>query len=311
MTTTQSNVKSNNMPFSSILLAINFNNPFYNNIPILSKYFGSLFENIIFCGPEESKEYDIITIKGARTYFGYMCLAIGIQKFPNYKGYLYVNDDMIVNWWNMLETPQDKIWYGKDIIIEAGAAMDKPAPCCWHWWTSARALENCKNAFNSLQASSSQWNGETFLDMYFENTKGAPLCLRAWSDFMYIPGRLSKVFNHLANEFYRNGVFLEVAVATMLSMLDKGDNIVNLDGVYLPDIYGDIDFSDGKIVSNIYDTAKSFYHPVKLSVEGRALDLFNDVVKKESEKCLARYLESSKLDHLNSTHLSSNTTYHP
>lgn len=311
MTTTWSNGKSNNMPFSSILLAINFNNPFYNNIPILNKYFGSIFEKVIYCGPERSRKYDIITIEGARTYFGYMCLAVGIQKFPNYKGYLFVNDDMIVNWWNMIETPQDKIWYGKEIYNEAGAAMDKPAPCCWHWWTTARALEKCKAAFNSLQASSSQWNGKYFLDIYFENTKGAPLCLRAWSDFMYIPSRLSKVFSHLANEFYRNEVFLEVAVATILSMLDKKENIVNLDGVYLPDLYGDVDFSDGNILSNVYDTTKSFYHPVKLSLRSRALNLFNDIVMKESEKCLARYLGSYNLDPLNSTHLSSNTTFNP
>ena len=269
-----------------------------------------LFERILYCGPEGSKNYDIIVIQGARTQFGYMCLVYGVNRYPNYKGYLYVNDDMIVNWWNMIRTPQDKIWYGKEIVNEAGADMNKPAPCCWHWWTSAKALENCKNAFRSLQSSSSKWNGKQYLDIYFENSKGAELCLRAWSDFMYIPGRLSKVFSYVANEFYRNKVFLEVAVATMLSMLDEKKNIVNLDGVYLPDLYGDIDFSDGIMLSKVYDTKRSFYHPVKFSAHGKALNLFNSLVVKESEHYLARYIDTNTLGILSQNKILSNFTPH-
>ena len=283
----------NSKPFNQILLAINFNHPYYSNIPLLNKYFQPVFEKIIYCGPEQTKEHDVVLIKGERGYFGYMCLAEGIKKFPNYSGYLYINDDMIVNWWNMVNTPRDKIWFGKDIINEAGANMNNTAPCCWHWWTTARALEKCKNAFTSLQASSLQWNGKEYFDIYFENTKGVPLCQRAWSDFMYIPHRLSKVFQHLANEFYKNGVFLEVAVSTLLSMLDKNENRVNLDGVYLPDLYGDADFSDGVLLSKIYNPKKSFYHPVKLSVHGKGLQLFNTTVRNESKKYLKMYSNSS------------------
>ena len=300
---------SNGKPFSGILLTVNFNHQFYSTIPLLDNYFRPVFDKVIYCGPEESSKYDVVVIEGPRTYFGYMCLAIGIKKYPNYKGYLYINDDMIVNWWNMIRTPLDKIWYGKDIVNEAGADMHKDPPCCWHWWSSAKALENCKNAFHLLQGSSSKWNGSNFLKTYFKNTEGAHLCLRAWSDFFYIPKRLSGVFHYIASEFYKNRVFLEVAVSTMLTMLDEKKNIVNLDGVYLPDLYGDVDFSDGKIVSKIYDTKKSFYHPVKLSVPGEALELFKNVAIKMSESCLKLYSNNTEYGTLDLNNVSYSTAH--
>merc|ERR1712141_887656 len=52
------------IPFPDIVLAINFNHPFYRNIPILVRYFVPVFPNYIFCGPEYDAEggYPIVVI---------------------------------------------------------------------------------------------------------------------------------------------------------------------------------------------------------------------------------------------------------
>lgn len=291
--------KSGLKPFAKTLLTINFNHPFYDNIPLLREYYEPIFDNIIFCGPESNTKYNIIVIEGTKGHFGYKCIAEGIRKYPEYSGYLYVNDDMVVNWWTMFKQPRDRIWYGKDIINAAGANMDKPAPCCWQWWKTANALENCKISFDALKEKLASYDGVNYTKIFFDNTNGERLCLRAWSDFMYVPYRLSQVYLKLADEFYKNKVFLETAVSTILTILDKKRNRVNLDGMYLPDTFGDKDFQDGIDFVKSYDIDRTFYHPVKLSVKGAALNIFKNVIMKYSRLslnslgCLERDIELS------------------
>ncbi len=269
-------VKKTNL--SRILLAVNFNHPFYQNIPMIKKYYSTAFPKIVYCGPEKSDTYKDIMIIASREhergFFGYMCIAMAIRRFPAFHGYMYVNDDMIVNWWTMFRFPQNRIWSSKKINTDLGADMDKKAPCCWHWWTDAEALQRCKLSFDNLQKSVSKWNGEDYLKIYYENTAGKRLCLYGWSDFMYIPGRLSQTFATLAEEFYKNSVFLEVATFTIMTMLDGKENVVNVDGVYLPDVFGELDFSDGTMLAKVYSSSKSLYHPVKLSAGGIGVNLF-------------------------------------
>eukprot|EP00795_Rhopilema_esculentum_P014152 gene14152-5153_t len=281
-------------PLAGVLLSVNFNHPFYSVIPLLKEYYEPVFEKIIFCGPEKSSEFNVVVIEGSRGHYGYMCIAEAIKKYPNYLGYLYVNDDMVVNWWTLVQKPRDRIWYGKDIINEAGANMDMPAPCCWHWWNDVGALENCRKAFDALNSTSS-WKEKKHFEIYSNNTGGIRLCVRAWSDFMYIPQRLAQSYLTFSESFYRYQVFLEVAVSTILLMLDAKNKIVNLDGAYLPDIYGDIDFSDGNIFADNYDTKRSFYHPVKLSVEGRALSLFKNTIMRNSIQCVKNLARNATL----------------
>ncbi len=278
-----------------ILLSVNFNHPFYKNIPILQEYYSIVFRKIVYCGPERSDtNQDILTIDGERGHFGYMCVAMSIRSFPGFDGYMYVNDDMIVNWWTMLHLPSNHIWFSKQINNKAGAEMDSPAPPDWHWWTSAGALERCRESFDNLRKSPASWNGEGYMKMYFENTGGKRLCLRAWSDFMYIPKRLSKPFSILAEEFYRNRVFLEVATSTIITMLDKKENVVNIDGIYLPDTYGDIDFSDGTLLAKVYSVSKSLYHPVKFSTGGIGINLLKNVALQYGKLYLGNVSDNSR-----------------
>ncbi len=276
--------------FSRILLSINFNHAFYQNIPILNEYYSKVFGKIVYCGPENSEENGILVISGAKGHFGYMCIVMAMKRNPDFEGYMYVNDDMIVNWWTMVNLPIDKIWFSKDIINKAGAEMDKPAPSNWHWWSSAAALANCKKAFDNLEKSVASWNGEANMKDYYLNTGGKRLCLRSWSDFMYVPNRFSEKYVVLAEEFYKNGVFLEVATSTLITMLDKKENRVNINGVYLPDMFGDVDFSNGVSLAKVYSIERSLYHPVKISDEGISKNIFKNVAM-EYGKLYLKYMK--------------------
>eukprot|EP00794_Sanderia_malayensis_P003181 gene3181-3652_t len=284
--------------FSKVLLAVNFNHAFYENIPLINEYYSGVFDKIVYCGPEKADkgQREVLVVEGAKGHFGYMCIAMAIKRHPGFLGYMYVNDDMIVNWWTLVDLPRDKIWFSKDIVNKAGAEMGKPAPCCWHWWTSVAALENCKKAFDSLERTAPSWNGELNMKDYYANTGGKKLCLRSWSDFMYIPKRLANKYVRLAGEFYKEAVFLEVAVSTLITMLDRKENRANIDGIYLPDKFGDVDFSDGVSLASVYSTTKSLYHPVKLSSNGIGLNIFKNIAM-EYGRLYLKYLSKNHCSH--------------
>ena len=76
-------------------------------------------------------------------------------------------------------------------------------------------------------------------------------------------------------------------------MLDKAENRINVDGVYLPDKFGDIDFSSGVQFASVYDVKRSFYHPVKFGVKnGIGKNVFKNVVMEYSKQYM-KYLQTT------------------
>ena len=79
--------------FSNVAMVVTFNFQFYKNIPILKKLYKDVFGVVAFCGapvPEKDKldadsKPDIIVDVGGG-YFGYICMAKLIEKYPSYQG---------------------------------------------------------------------------------------------------------------------------------------------------------------------------------------------------------------------------------
>lgn len=51
-------------------------------------------------------------IPGKKSYGGtaYHSLIMAIQMFPQYSGYLFVMDDVLLNYWRLRSRPFDRLW---------------------------------------------------------------------------------------------------------------------------------------------------------------------------------------------------------
>jgi len=258
-----------NAPFPDIVLAINFNHPFYHNIPTLERYFEPLFPNYLFCGPEADKEggNKIIAIPQPRNeygYYGFQCLVEAIRRKPGFSGYFYVNDDMIINWWNLLKLDKTKVWFPSP--TKMGQHKMLPTKIEF-WWRRAACLERCSKAFVEMESdpTTSQINATK---TYLENVGNKRVCCNALSDIVYIPGRLAKSYEIIAQKFYDNRVFLEVSTPMNILMLDKRENIVDIEGLYLQTIYGWGPWTKNTDRAWLqYNYKTYFLHPYKLSGE--------------------------------------------
>ena len=91
---------SSNKIYDDILLMINFNQPGYLNISgYLEELYKQYFPNIVFLYPVElendKQNSNIITCKDSVFgFFSYVCIEKIYQRYPNYKGYFFINDDV-------------------------------------------------------------------------------------------------------------------------------------------------------------------------------------------------------------------------
>ena len=73
--------------FNDILIVITYNSPFYDNIDIINRLYGSVFGRVVHCGiaGAEKLQPDIIA-DVAGGHRGYVCMARAIEKYPDFQG---------------------------------------------------------------------------------------------------------------------------------------------------------------------------------------------------------------------------------
>lgn len=255
--------------FQDVLLIVVYHYPFYDTIPFIKSHYEDAFPHITVCGPQKSEHFDILQVDfGHGGHYSYECLGKAIRLHPGYRGYLFVNDDMIVNWWNFAKLDKDKIWQGAQVSYRIGHELGcRPIPDDWMWWIKGNGSINCENAYKEVigLARDSAGNVEIkkLLAINFRNGRNKTMCFRTWSDFVYIPGKLSREFEMLSRIFFKNKVFLEIAFPTITSFLDDWDAWEKVYGIYLPEVYGFQDFSNVKYVWPKFSENVPFLHPVK------------------------------------------------
>ena len=257
--------------FQDVLLVVVYHYPFYNTIPFILSQYEDAFPHIAVCGPKPSNEFEILTVDfGPRGYYSYECLGKAMRSHSGYRGYMFVNDDMIVNWWNFAKLNKDKIWNGAKIDQSAAHEINRrPVRDDWMWWKKESGLRNCESTYRQLVGFANRSLAAGHIDIkkllhtHHRNGKNRTMCFRTWSDFAYVPGRLSREFEMLSRIFFENKVFLEIAFPTILSLLDEWKSWENARGVYLPEIFGFQDFSNVKYVWPKFSEDAIFLHPVK------------------------------------------------
>lgn len=211
-----------------------------------------------------------------------MCLARAMELYsphnevvpittnPRYHGYLLINDDVMLNFWNFDGFDKTKIWEGPKVPIKYAGHGPKEK---WYWWKSRWGMSQCQKAFDeiwSLRERFDLWsemNATRSLEILGMNGNGQQSCYRGRSDIFYVPHRFSEMFDLLAHVFYKHSVFLEIAVPTILRMLDLKENFEYIPGVYLPGRINDSTVRDNIHFRKVYNKKELFVHPMKLNYE--------------------------------------------
>ncbi|XP_078384362.1 uncharacterized protein LOC144666832 isoform X2 [Oculina patagonica] len=269
--------------FKDILLVIVYNFPFYDSIPHLVALYKPAFPNLLFCGPpDNTSRPGIVTVDIIRGYLGYECLARAIREHPGYKGYFYSNDDVILKYWNFPDFDQEKIWESSSLI--SSQSVTGPVSSEWPWWKTYYGLNNCRRACEDvakMTLAENKPNGAHLLNTLLKNSDGTLQCFAIRSDVFYIPQTHATAFSILSKTFYKQKVFLEIAVPTINRFLERKEDIGRLPGRYIRYYKGGARASDSRVFWHLFFTNDEylFIHPFKL--HGRELDnKFNFVMFK-------------------------------
>ncbi len=204
---------------------------------------------------------------------------------------------MVVNWWTFYKLDKEKFWLGAKFLknISGHIMGNRPIPDNWYWWSrrtnSAKACEDSYAEITQTYNRPNQYiNVTKLIKTHLVNGKGTKRCFKTWSDIFYVPKKFTDQFQWLSFVFNKSRVFLEVAVPTMMSFIELKDSWEMIYGLYLPDIYGSINFVDGKLVWKLYNYHISFIHPVKYhgdAAKNNRERLKNDIIpySKRFTKC--------------------------
>ena len=253
--------------FKDILLVIVFNYPLYDNIPDLVALYKPAFPNLLFCGPpHNTAPPDILTVEMIRGYLGYECLGLAIRQHPGYKGYFYSNDDVILKFWSFSDFDREKIWESGELF---SLRVTETARLQWKWWNSNYGLKRCRRVCEdvaNMTLEKANLNGVHLFNTLIKNSNGTLRCFRGRSDVLYIPQKHATAFSILSSMFYRQNVFLEIAVPTINRLVEQNENIGRLFGRYIQ--YGGEDprGTDSRFFWHLYLTNDTylFIHPFKL-----------------------------------------------
>ncbi|KAF9926146.1 hypothetical protein BGZ67_008252, partial [Mortierella alpina] len=240
--------------FKDVLLIVNFNQPVYDAIKPFLAIYEPYFPNIRIYGPNVPADLkDVVSenpYDGGNT--GYRSLVDAMEKYPNYKGYLYTNDDTVLNVFQIAEFDQNKVWKQVPDLAVDLRDRSKPPPYPWHW---------------EMQESTNMWNDPTSLtdkqrEMITTFTKiDGPADIRSFCDAVYVPSRISAELTGALKRFLKHNVFLELSVGLALISVEPTENWESWKESYL--WYG----GERDLWRDYLKSGVSMIHPVKLRMD--------------------------------------------
>jgi hypothetical protein len=281
-------------PFEDILLVIHYNHPYYDSIEFLKELYSPFFPNITFYGEQEHPQ--VIAMPTKKGCYISEVLADIFIRFPNYKGYLVLQDDCLLNVWKYMKFDKDKIWYA--ITFRTPNNNNEVL----HSWNPNFEKSKLKEEFfrASLDGTviKKYWGGD-FNRFHIDHHRGlqniwpnlSPRDLQQLEkniekdmivgqvcDMFYIPQRFHEDIVRLCPIF--KNIFCEVAIPMIVNCLDSLENWEILKMMWNTNF--SIEQSPTFILQDDFD----WYHPVKFSTQNnRALALkFLQKAKPTSDK---------------------------
>ncbi len=272
----QAHAKQQVKPFNDIVLIVNFNHPYYKNIDILNALYADIFGDVIFYGEKQGSR--VISVPTRTGYLLHDVIKDACERFPQAKGYLFLQDDCVLHFWNLMHLDQEKIWYA--VAFNDGLSQrDKfysilnPAGQCQGFWWDKWGYD-C--GFGAAHRAYRQLNSR-YVHKIQENV-GKDFIPANMCEVFYVPSKFRESFLEL-NEIFKD-VFCEIAVPSMLCCLDSIHhweklNMLGGAGVGLGG-------PDSPALAN-YPMEVSWVHPIKFSYkenQERMLDIFQKIKQK-------------------------------
>ena len=190
-------------PPPSILFVVNFHYKIHATInakhvilhQIMQHYYQTPFD-VIFISPGDDRPGFIGNGLPDNGFLSYHSLTVAHRRYPNYSGYMLVNDDVIL---------VQHHFFNIDWTLPLGFGGLDPAVCLvggkhWPW-----ADEYCPRAIKAFRPTET-----TSRTIY-----------RSQADIFYVPAPYLSTWATWANAFVTNNVFLEIAVPTILNAIAR------------------------------------------------------------------------------------------
>ena len=163
--------------------------------------------------------------------------------------------------------------------------VKKPVSSEWVWWKRRYGLKNCRKACEDvayMTLEEESLNGVHLLNTLLKNSNGTLGCFGGRSDVLYIPQKHATAFSILSKTFYRQQVFLEIAVPTINRILERKENIGRLPGHYIQYHKKGSRGTDSRFFWHLYfmNDMYLFIHPFKLHGKEELNNKFNSVMFK-------------------------------
>ena len=190
-----------NHKYKDILLIVNYNHIGFLklNSYIISLY-KKYFPNIIFIYPSiinETNSLNIISCNESyKGFYLYKCFNKVYLKYPNFKGYLVINDDVFLKTWELINLDFDIPW------IYQFYTLDKK----FYYYSL------CFKLYDMMKRKS-EWNNKII------KFNGYSEVLLAKADLFYLPNHYALKLLHLFEIMFNSSLFLECAFPTSIGIL--------------------------------------------------------------------------------------------
>ena len=203
-----------NCVFVDTLLIINYNSPFYETIDFLKELYSPIFPNIVFYGSEEHPEVHVIHHHNG--WWGYEVLKDAMMRYPDYQGYLCLQDDCFLNFWNLIRLDRNKVWFNPSYYHPKEHLINiNEMKASWAWWNLPCGRSAFIEAFNRIPLRFV----EKAASQLGEGNVSIRLC-----DCIYVPHRLKDDYVELCSYFSDPPVFLEIAQPYILFCIEDHNN---------------------------------------------------------------------------------------
>ena len=275
-----SEITCNPSKYEHVLLVIAFVEILYDSIPYLEQLYRNHFPNIVYCvpaKPAEKLEYPVVVVEMLHGVTVYECLSTAIRTKPGFAGYLFMRNDLFLNFWSIAKLNRSRIWESAGQL--GNQVMFQQPRETWIWWYTPWGLNACEQAYKDViylndvykraiidnKEQKISWDVENSLNALLWNGRGENKCYRAFSNLFYIPSKHAGAFEKLSAVFQKHQVYMEIAVPTIIRMLDLIEKVEQLPGINLGSLYGEERAqNDDRLLWRHLSTNVSYIRPVVL-----------------------------------------------
>jgi hypothetical protein len=248
--------------FNDVLLIINYNHPFYQSIDFLKKIYGIAFDHIVFYG--EKPNARVHTINHHFGWYGYRTLADAMERYPDFRGYLYTNDDCFLNFWNLTRFDKNKLWINKSNVTKLEPTAIKASD--WPHWSRDYGYKAVKKVYDQLP--------EKYVTI-LQHNGGDQAVFTSMADMVYIPNTYREATVEMCNLCSAQPVFLEIGLPTLCACVAPKEQWENFNVLYLW-------YVSAQKIMDSYTPSLDAIHPLKFSDQN-----FQKLVIKETLHALA------------------------